>query len=437
MYVLNTRPSVFPHPWPPHHRNHEIDSSDGMPEPPLHNAHGQPLGRPLLDWTLRPRPSRVPLHGRTCHLEPLNSEQHAAELYDSYGRATDDSDWTYLPFGPFDNEAHFRAHVEALASSTDTIHFAVIDEVRGRAVGTLALMRCDPSNGVVEVGYVTFSPLLKGSVASTEAQFLLMRNAFELGYRRYEWKCDSLNAPSRRAAERLGFTFEGVFRNATVYKGRSRDTAWFSITDLEWPVVRDGFQRWLCPSNFDVHGHQRRGLADLRLESNEFVAEAGVVTGVVPIKKRPAWRIAELTEKDHAAWLTLWHGYQTFYQVVHGEQMESLTWTRVLDAAEPMFALGAFSDDDTLLGIAHGILHLSTSTAGPYLYLQDLFTVEAARGQGIGRALIEAVYDRGRASGVSRVYWMTHESNLTARALYDKVANNAGFVQYRKEVTQL
>ena len=140
----------------------------------------------------------------------------------------------------------------------------MVDRTTGKAVGTLALMRMDPGNGVIEVGHVTFSPKLQRTALSTEAQYLLMRRVFdELGYRRYEWKCDSLNAPSRATAQRLGFQFEGIFRQAVVYKGRTRDTAWFSIIDSEWPARRAAFERWLAPENFDENGVQRRRLGEM------------------------------------------------------------------------------------------------------------------------------------------------------------------------------
>ncbi|MDQ8034861.1 MAG: GNAT family protein [Bordetella sp.] len=233
----------------------------------LLNPFGQPIGEPLPGWTARQPPPRTPIEGRYCRLEPLDAERHAAELYAAYSQAPDARDWTYLSVGPFEDAARYRDFAERAAASTDPLHHAVIDLATGRAVGTLALMRIDPPAGVIEVGFVTYSPLLQRSRASTEAQYLLMRRAFdELGYRRYEWKCDSLNAPSRRAAERLGFEYEGLFRQATVYKGRSRDTAWFSILDSEWPAVKAGFEAWLAPSNFDAQGNQRQSLASLRTQ---------------------------------------------------------------------------------------------------------------------------------------------------------------------------
>ena len=241
---------------------------------PRTNAFQQPIGPALPGWTPRPRPPLEPAIGRYCRLEPLSAERHAADLYHAFSQAPDGSDWTYMGIGPFADEAQYRAFAESVQAGQDPMHHAIIDLATGRAIGTLALMRIDPANGVIEVGFVCYSRQLKRTRIATEAQFLLMRRAFdELGYRRYEWKCDSLNAPSRAAARRLGFTFEGVFRQATVYKGRSRDTAWFSIIDSEWPARRAAYERWLSPDNFDADGKQRQGLAAL------VAAEAAAVAG--------------------------------------------------------------------------------------------------------------------------------------------------------------
>lgn len=229
------------------------------------NTHGQPVGLPVPDWTIRAHPSRSAMSGRTCRLEALDPALHAADLHAAYSLAQDDRDWTYMFAGPFANADSYREYAARIAPLIDPVHYAVIDLATGRAVGTLALMRIDRNNGVIEVGHVAFSPALKRTPVATEAQYLLMKRAFdELGYRRYEWKCDSLNGPSRRAAERLGFQFEGVFRQAIVYKGRSRDTAWFSIIDSEWPAVRAAFEQWLAPGNFDDEGRQRKSLSALR-----------------------------------------------------------------------------------------------------------------------------------------------------------------------------
>jgi RimJ/RimL family protein N-acetyltransferase len=229
------------------------------------NSFGQPVGASLSGWTERPFPPLTPLRGRTCSLEPLDAERHAADLYAAYAEAPDARDWTYMFVGPFTRASDYIEHVRNEAAKRDPQHHAIIDAVTGKPVGTAALMRIDPTHGVIEVGHIAYSPRLKRSRAGTEAMFLLMIRVFdELKYRRYEWKCDSLNAPSRRAAERYGFAYEGTFRQAVVYKGRNRDTAWYAMTDRDWPLVRAAFERWLAPENFDPHGGQRRSLSDIR-----------------------------------------------------------------------------------------------------------------------------------------------------------------------------
>jgi RimJ/RimL family protein N-acetyltransferase len=231
----------------------------------LTNEYGQPIGAPVPGWTPRPLPTQETFEGTFCRLERLSAERHAGDLFEAYRSAPDDRDWTYLNVGPYKEIEAYRRYAETAECSADPRHYAVIDKRTGKAVGTLALMRIEPNAGVIEVGSVTFSPLLKRTPISTEAQFLLMAYVFdELGYRRYEWKCDSLNAPSRAAAERLGFTFEGVFRQALVYHARNRDTAWFSILDKEWPVRKQAFLAWLSAENFDARGQQRVSLSELR-----------------------------------------------------------------------------------------------------------------------------------------------------------------------------
>lgn len=229
------------------------------------NSSGQPIGAPQPDWQARSFPEPRVLQGRYCRLEPFNSERHGHDLAAAYLSAPDGSDWTYMFSGPFANGQEYLGYARQLEASRDPQHYAVIDLATHKAVGTLALMRIVPEHGVMEVGHVAFSPLMKRSRLSTEAHFLLMAFAFdELGYRRYEWKCDSLNAPSGRAALRLGFTFEGTFRQAIVYKGRSRDTQWYSIIDGEWPQIKQGFTRWLAEENFSPEGQQHSALEALR-----------------------------------------------------------------------------------------------------------------------------------------------------------------------------
>lgn len=228
------------------------------------NQFGQPVGEPLIDWQPRQHPSRVVLQGRYCRLEPLRVE-HADALFSAYSRAEDTRSWTWLLREPDASAGEFAGWVASVSELSDPIHFTVINNQTQSPVGTLALMRIDPKNGVVEVGHVHFSPLLSRTPESTEAQYLLMQYVFDtLGYRRYEWKCNSLNEPSRKAALRLGFQFEGRFRQALVTKGHNRDTDWFSILDKEWSVLAKAFEGWLATDNFTVDGKQKRSLESWR-----------------------------------------------------------------------------------------------------------------------------------------------------------------------------
>jgi RimJ/RimL family protein N-acetyltransferase len=222
------------------------------------NDFGQPVGDPV-DWT--PGPPLVPttLTGRTCRLEPLG-EQHVDGLHTALCVDSPPSIWTYMPSGPYDDQAAFAASVSHLHTIPAMVPLGILLP-DGTPVGIATYLRIDQANGTAEVGYISYGSALQRTTAATEAMFLMMAHAFDVvGVRRYEWKCDSLNEPSRRAAARLGFTFEGVFRNAVVYKGRNRDTAWFAITAQDWPVIRAGFERWLDPGNFDEHGQQRARL---------------------------------------------------------------------------------------------------------------------------------------------------------------------------------
>ena len=230
-----------------------------------HRNHlGQPIGFPLPGWTARPRPPRAPAEGGTCRIEPVDPERHAAALHEANRLDTQSRNWTYLPYGPFETVADYRAWMVQTCLGDDPLFHAIIDNRTGRAVGLASYLRIDPPVGVIEVGHINYSPALQGTVAATEAMYLMMRRVFdELGYRRYEWKCDALNAPSRRAAERLGFVYEGIFRQATIYRGRNRDTAWYAIIDRDWPRLKGAFERWLDPNNFDAEGKQRQRLSAL------------------------------------------------------------------------------------------------------------------------------------------------------------------------------
>ena len=229
------------------------------------DEHGLPVGPQVPGWTGARQPARRVIPGRFCRLEPVDAARHGAALWAAHAAAPDGREWAYLFQARPASESAFLSLLASMAQSADPLQFAVVDATTERASGTLSLMRIDPAHGVIEVGNVNFSPALQRTTASTEAQYLLMRHVFDdLGYRRYEWKCDSLNARSRVAAERLGFSFEGIFRQAVVYKGRSRDTAWYSVIDSEWPAVRRGFERWLHPDNMEPDGMPRASLAQCR-----------------------------------------------------------------------------------------------------------------------------------------------------------------------------
>ena len=221
------------------------------------------VGRAVPGWTPRQPPGRSPMAGRFCRLEPLDGERHAAQFHEANRLDRDGRNMTYLFTEPFETLEAYRKWVDEVSAKDDPLFFAIVD-ANGRAVGIASFMRIDRNHGVIEIGHLNFSPLLQRTAASTEAIFLMLSRAFdELGYRRCEWKCDSLNAASRAAALRFGFTFEGIFRQAIVYKGRNRDTAWYSIVDSEWPARRAAFERWLAPSNFDAKGQQRERLQAL------------------------------------------------------------------------------------------------------------------------------------------------------------------------------
>ena len=227
------------------------------------DAFGQSIGFPVRGWTARPWPPATPMAGRYCRVEPLDLDRHARQLHDA-NSLDSGRNWTYLSADGFRDFEAYREWLDRVSATQDPMFHAIVGGESSEAVGVAAYLRIDPANGTIEVGHLNFSPRLQRTRAATEAMFLMMRRAFdELGYRRYEWKCDALNLPSRRAAERLGFRFEGVFRQALVYKGRNRDTAWFSIIDAEWPALRTAYERWLALDNFDADGRQRQQLGAL------------------------------------------------------------------------------------------------------------------------------------------------------------------------------
>jgi RimJ/RimL family protein N-acetyltransferase len=220
---------------------------------------------PLANWTARPRPGTEPIEGATVRVEPMVDGTRFGELYEAFDVPGGDALWDYLAYGPFADRAEFERFAARTYLGEDPLFHAIVPEPGGKAKGVAALMRIDPPNGVVEIGHICLSPVLQGTRAATEAFYLLFRRVFEdLGYRRLEWKCNDANGPSKRAADRLGFSHEGLFRQHMVVKGANRDTAWYSIVDTEWPAVAAAFEAWLNPDNFDGSGRQRRSLADVR-----------------------------------------------------------------------------------------------------------------------------------------------------------------------------
>ena len=225
------------------------------------NEIGQPIGFSLADWQGCEPPSKAVLQGQYCRLVRLDVAAHAEDLYRSFSKDTTQHNWTYLPYGPFDDQESFKAWLEEVAAGKDPLFYTVINEKTGIAVGMASYLRIEPAVGSIEVGHIHFSPLMQRTPIATEAMFLMMSHIFDdLGYRRYEWKCDALNEPSKRAAKRLGFTFEGIFRQCTIYKQRNRDTAWLAIIDSDWPAIKSAFETWLAPDNFNQNGEQINSL---------------------------------------------------------------------------------------------------------------------------------------------------------------------------------
>ena len=227
------------------------------------NNLGQPVGQTVPAWKPPQPPARAPMEGRYCRLEPLAPDAHAAALHAANVLNTDGSMWTYMAYGPFATQENYRQWADGAARGSDPMFFAIVDRATGKPVGVASYLRIDPANGCIEVGHLAYSPLLQRTPVATEAMYLMMEYAFRLGYRRYEWKCNALNLPSRAAAQRLGMSYEGVFRQATVVKARNRDTAWYSVIDAEWPALKEAFVKWLAAANFDAQGRQRLSLSGL------------------------------------------------------------------------------------------------------------------------------------------------------------------------------
>ena len=225
----------------------------------MHEA--RDIGAIVKDWTPPPRPVSLALEGRYARLEPLSPDTHAAQLFKA--NSASDAIWDFLPYGPFASASAYHRWMRDVTAGDDPRFLAIYNRDSGQWQGVASYLRIQPEAGSIEIGHINFSPALARTRAATEAMFLMMQWAFEAGYRRYEWKCDARNLASRRAAERLGLSYEGTFRQAAVIKGRNRDTAWFAAIDSEWPALKEAFLAWLAPANFDAAGRQRERLGDL------------------------------------------------------------------------------------------------------------------------------------------------------------------------------
>lgn len=263
-----------------------------------------PLGE-RVEWAAARRPARTELRGSRILLRPVDAALDAEPLYAlSHPPSGDPSIWTYLPDGPYESAGHLAATLTWAQGSDDPLYFTLVGdgsgEGEGRPLGWASYLRIAPEAGTIEIGHIWFGPALRRTAAATEAIYMLARHAFEdLGYRRLEWKCDSLNATSRRAAQRFGFTFEGIFRQHQVVKGRNRDTAWYAILDRDWPAVADGMRAWLSPANFTAAGSQIEPLADLIARAR---AAAGHAAGpTAGAAAEPAADLASRPATDLAA----------------------------------------------------------------------------------------------------------------------------------------
>lgn len=240
------------------------------------NRLGQPMSFAVDNWSERKRPPCTPMQGQFCRVVPLEPERHAADLYAANSDDKEGRMWTYLAYGPFSRFEDYLAMMNEWRLNEGWRMHAVLDERTGSATGLASYLHVEPKAGSIEVGGIMYSPRLQRTTAATEAMYLLMRRTFdELGYRRYEWKCNALNEASAHTAKRLGFQFEGIFRQASVVKGYNRDTAWFSIIDRDWPLVKAAFEAWLVPDNFDSNGRQRRSLTQIRSQHFSILRNRG------------------------------------------------------------------------------------------------------------------------------------------------------------------
>jgi RimJ/RimL family protein N-acetyltransferase/GNAT superfamily N-acetyltransferase len=339
----------------------------------------------LTGWTARPRPERRPLQGQYVCLEPLDPARHGNDLFAASSGETAEDLWRYLSDGPYPDSAAFEPWLRKAAATDDPLFYAVVDSATGRTEGRLTFMRIDQANGVIETGNILFGPRLARTRGATEAIYLQARHAFEdLGYRRFEWKCNDLNEPSKRAALRFGFTYEGLFRQHMVVKGKNRDTAWFAMLDHEWPARRRAFERWLAPDNFDTDGRQRLSLAGLNAST---VAGDGI-----------RLRAAGAADLDAVAAL----------------QQAAYRRNAAILGVEP---LPLREDYSTILGryevwLTEATPALAVLILDPqpdHLLIWSVATAPQAQGQGLGGRLLAAAEARARNLGLGALRLYTGE----------------------------
>jgi RimJ/RimL family protein N-acetyltransferase len=358
---------------------------------------GRPIGR-KVDGTPARRPGPVVLAGRFGRVEKLE-DRHGAALWQAL--KDDNATWAYLGYGPFADAAAFAAWFAERPKLDDPYSYAVV-EPGGRAVGIAALMEIRPAMRVIEVGNIVYSPALQRTPLATEAQYLLARYVFEtLGNRRYEWKCNALNAPSRRAAARFGFTFEGLFRQHQIVKGRNRDTAWFSMLDTEWPARKAAYERWLAPDNFDAAGRQKLSLASLN---------RGALAG---LRRANAGDVVAVTAFQRAAYAK--------NRLLLGVEPQPLQadYTTILAEYETWL----YESTDGLDGV------LILAPRADDLLIWSIATAPRLHGQGLGRRLLAAAEERARALGLAVVRLYTGEKLTGNIAWYER----HGFVRERVE----
>lgn len=339
----------------------------------------------LSHWTGAKTPDARTLQGQYCRLEKLDAARHGADLWSAV--QNHDSLWDYLGYGPWPDMAAFLGWLDTRPPLADPLSYAVIDLTSGQAVGVATLMEIRPAMGVIEVGHIFFSPLLQRTPAATEAIFLLGRHVFrDLGYRRFEWKCNALNAASQRAARRFGFVFEGVFRQHMIVKGQNRDTAWFSITDGEWPVVERAFARWLAPANFTAQGHQIIALSAIH------VREMSVGSLL----------LSRVTHADRAEIEAFQEAAYARNRAVLGAEPLPLKWdyATIFDETE----VWGVRDKGQLVGV------LILRPGEDDLRLESVATLPQVQGGGYGNALLNAAEFRARDWGYSTIRLLTGEA---------------------------